>query len=108
MTAQPAEPPAPQPHESPAQAVAGWFRRGEADAAGAARRLAEAGVIIRDHAGTVFAAASAVIDVLRFIDPADAAALSAAETCLERVLAMTESASKAARAAGPAPTGMPG
>lgn len=100
----PDQPPAPAANTpAPAQAeqhggfistAESWLHR--AETAPAAARLISA---VRDHAGVVFDVAGDAVTVLKLINPADAAAVTAAEAFLAKVLTMTESAAQIASAA---------
>jgi hypothetical protein len=91
----------------PAQPGAGFFGRelgkilphaqhAEADAAAFA---ADVSTALRDHAATVLRGTADAMDVLRLIDPADAALFAEAEALVPRLLGMAESAARIAGAA---------
>ena len=54
---------------------------------------------LRDHATTVFAVSSGILDILRMLDPADAPLIAAAEALEPKVYAMAEKVAALASAA---------
>lgn len=88
-------PPAQAPqHGNLITTAEGWLHRAETSPA--TTRFISA---VRDHAGVVFDVAGDAVTILKLINPADAAAVTAAEAFLAKVLTMTESAAQIASAA---------
>ena len=104
MTSQAPEPATPVPAAEPDQG--GFFTRefgkilprAEHAEADAGHLAADVKAALQDHAGQVFDVAGDALQLLKLIDPADAALAAAAEALLPKVLAMAERAAALASA----------
>lgn len=95
--ASPAAPAAPQPGFFTREAER-LLPRAEHAEADAGHLAADVKAALQDHAGTVFDVAGDCVQLLKLIDPADAALAAAAEALLPKVLAMAERAAALASA----------
>jgi hypothetical protein len=90
--------PAKPAHETFGQRVGDLLHHGEQDAAALAARIPGIETDIRDHAGQVFDVASTALNIAKMINPADAAAVTAIEAFVGKVLGLAQSAAKIAGA----------
>lgn len=95
--ASPAAPAAPQPGFFTREAER-LLPRAEHAEADAGHLAADVKAALQDHAGQVFDVAGDALQLLKLIDPADAALAAAAEALLPKVLAMAERAAALASA----------